>query len=754
MKLSFKSLVSINPVTLTVASTLFSIGLFFAGISILELIELKTYDLRFRSRGPLNPSPAVVLALIDEKSLDTEGRWPWPRSKIARLVEVLSADGAAVIGFDVGFLEPDENSQLEIIGQFDQKVDELRIYDSRLYGFLEESRKKADHDRVLAEAIGRSPADVILGYFFHMNEADLNYRITPEQIGLQLALIKKSKYPFILYSDPNVQSAPFPQAFAPESNLEILSSVAESAGYYSVKSDPDGVVRWMPLMIQCGKHVYPPLAVSCAWHFLGKPQMMIEVAPYGVEGIRMGNWYVPTDESGQLLINYLGPPKTFPHISISDILAGRLPKGTFTDRIVLVGATAMGTHDLRTTPVSPLYPGVEIHATVIDNILLQEFMTKPRWSQIYDLLAVLVLGIATGAALPRLSAVKGLLFAMGLFVLHILVAQWLFVHWRVWLNVVYPLLVVALTYTALTVYYYVTEERERKRIKGAFRHYVAPLVIEEMLKDPDSLKLGGEEKVLTVLFSDLAGFTGYSEKYAPHQMISFLSEYFEKMSEQIFAHWGTLKEYVGDELMAIFGAPLEQADHAERACATALAMRARLQAMRDEWSKIGRPLLTARTGINSGPMLVGNLGSRYRFAYGALGDHVNLGSRLEGLNKFYQTDILIGENTARLVEQSFRLREIDSVRVVGRQECVVVYELLDTIDAPLPKARQEVISAYAAGYQAYCDQHWDEALGLFVRALETDSGDGPSLTMAERCRRYKAEPPPEDWDCVFDPESK
>ena len=754
MKLSFKSLFSINPVTLTLAAVALTIGLFFAGIPILELIELKTYDLRFRSRGPLRPSPAVVLALIDEKSLDTEGRWPWPRSKIARLVDMLSEDGAAVIGFDIGFLEPDENSQLEIIRQFDQKVDDLRIYDSRLYGFLEQSRKKADHDRALAEAIERSSADVILGYFFHMSAAALDYRITPDQIDQQLARIRASKYPFILYSDQDVQTAPFIQAFAPESNLSMLAEVADSAGYYSVKSDPDGVVRWMPLMIQCGKHVYPPLAVSSAWHFLGKPQMMIEVAPFGVKGIKMGQWYVPTDESGQLLINYLGPPKTFPHISISDILAGRIAKGTFKDRIVLVGATAMGTHDLRTTPISPLYPGVEIHATVIDNILMQQFMTKPRWSQVFDLLAVVALGVITGVALPRMSAVKGLMFATGLFVLHIVLAHWLFVQWRAWLNIVYPLLVVVITYTALTVYYYVTEERERRRIKGAFRRYVAPLVIEEMLKDPDSLKLGGEEKTLTVLFSDLAGFTGYSEKYAPHEMIGFLSEYFEKMSEQIFTPWGTLKEYVGDELMAIFGAPLEQADHAERACAAALAMRDQLQLMRKEWARLGRPQLTARTGINSGPMLVGNLGSRYRFAYGALGDHVNLGSRMEGLNKFYGTDILVGENTARLVEQSFRLREIDSVRVMGRQECVVVYELLGNNGAPLPKEQEKVVSAYAAGYEAYCDQRWDEALRLFNRALESMPDDGPSLTMAERCRRYKNMPPPEDWDCVFDPESK
>ncbi len=271
--------------------------------------------------------------------------------------------------------------------------------------------------------------------------------------------------------------------------------------------------------------------------------------------------------------------------------------------------------------------------------------------------------------------------------LHILIAQQLFSSARVWLNIVYPLAVIAFTYTALTLYHYVTEERERRKIKGAFIHYVSPLVIEEILKDPARLKLGGQEKVLTVLFSDLAGFSGYSERYGPNEMISILSEYFETMTEEVFAHQGTLKEYVGDELMAIFGAPLDQADHAQRACAAALAMRDRLQALRQEWAKIGRPPLAARTGINSGLMLVGNIGSRYRFSYGALGDQVNLGSRLEGLNKMYGTEILLGENTARLVDSSFLLRELDMVKVVGRKQPLRIYELVGKPDDSLPKER-------------------------------------------------------------------
>jgi adenylate cyclase len=299
-----------------------------------------------------------------------------------------------------------------------------------------------------------------------------------------------------------------------------------------------------------------------------------------------------------------------------------------------------------------------------------------------------------------------------------------------------------------------TEERERKKVKGAFKHYVSPVVIEEMLKEPGRLQLGGEEKVITVLFSDLAGFTSYSERYAPHEMINILSEYFEKMTEQIFAHQGTLKEYVGDELMAIFGAPLEQADHAKRACATALAMRDRLQALRKDWAEIGRPALRARTGINTGPMLVGNIGSKFRFAYGALGDHVNLGSRLEGLNKVYGTEILLSESTAELAKGSFRFREMDLVRVKGRKQPVRIYELVDNSEAQLPEEKEQSLGEFAAGLEAYRQQFWEEARTLFNQSMELWPEDGASRIMAERCQIYQETPPPEEWDGVFEMKTK
>jgi len=477
--------------------------------------------------------------------------------------------------------------------------------------------------------------------------------------------------------------------------------------------------------------------------------MLLRIGPYGVDGLQMGEAFAPTDESGRLLVNYLGPPGTFPQYSISDILEGTTPEGTFRDKIVLVGAAATGIYDMRTTPFSPVHPGVEIHASVIDNFLSGRFIARPGWSETYDVFAIVVLSIVAGLGLWQLSPLPSVFFIAALFAVHVYVAREVFVRYGLWLNVVYPLLALFATYLSITVYEFVTEQRERRRLRNAFGQYVASEVVETIVKDPDRLQLGGEEKELTVLFSDLKGFTSYSERYTPQQMIELLSEYYARMTEQVFACGGTLKEYVGDEMMAIFGAPIEQADHAARACAAALDMRARRHALSDEWVVQGRPRLSARTGINSGRMLVGNLGSKYRFSYGVLGDNVNLGSRLEGLNKEYSTEILLGENTVKLLGDAFVLREIDVVRVVGKEKPTRLYELIAPGGEALPPEMARAMELYAAGLAAYREQRWDDALRHFERVLEQRQGDGPSLVMIERSKTYIESPPGADWDGVF-----
>ena len=331
----------------------------------------------------------------------------------------------------------------------------------------------------------------MLGYFFHMSEAELGHKLDEADIERQINGIADSKYPLVKFTDQAAASVAFRKAYVPQGNLEILTAAAKSSGYFNVPTDPDGIVRWAPLVIQAGDDLFPPLPILTFWHLLGKPQLAVRVRPEGVEGIEIGDRFIPTDETGQMLINYRGPPKTFPHYAISEILGGKVPAGAFKDKIVLVGATAIGIGDIRSTPFGPVYPGPEIQATVIDNIMTGDIIARPRWSRTFDVLAIIALPLLVAAVLPRLSAFAGLTFVVGLFALFIAVAYELFVRAQVWLNMVYPTFALAATYTMLTVYRYLTEERERRRIKAAFQNYVSPDVIEQMLNHPEQREARG-----------------------------------------------------------------------------------------------------------------------------------------------------------------------------------------------------------------------------------------------------------------------
>ena len=724
--------------------------LYAASNPVLDAIELNWLDLRFQFRGSLAPTPAVVVAAIDERSLDVEGRWPWRRSRLAALVDALSRDGAKVIGFDVTFPESDDSSRLAFVDQLTRRVESLALHSAPLTQFLRESRIDTDTDQALASALKRSSAAIVLGYFFYTSEDSVGYALKQETIERRLDRIAASRYPVIFFRDNKIAAVPFIKGYAAQTSLEMFTAAAASSGYFTVVSDADGVVRWVPLVIQGGDEFFPPLSILCAWHFLGRPPLSIRAGQDGVEGVQLGSRFIPTDERGQLLVNYRGPAKTFPYYSASDILGGKLPAGTFKDKVVVVGATAVGIGDVRSTPYGPVFPGPEVHATVVDNILAGDFAARPRWSSVFDVLAIVVMGTLTGLALPRMRAVSGYLFAASLVVIYVLAAYALFVFARLWLNMVYPLTTVAMSYTVLTLYRYLTEERERRKIKDTFRHYVSAEVIEDVLADPERLKLGGEEKVLSVMFSDLVGFTSYSEQYPPTEIIAILSDYYDRMTDQVFANRGTLTNYNGDELMAIFGAPIEQADHAHRACAAALAMLEHRDALAAEWTKLGRPRLRARTGINTGTMLVGNVGSRYRFAYTVLGDHVNLASRLEQLNRAYGTQIMIGEQTADRVAASFVLRQLDRVRVKGRQQALSIYELLATTESELSMEQRRMLDRYAGALIAYRERAWNEAANGFEQCLAMWPDDGPSQVMADRCRTYQHTPPAKEWDGAFE----
>lgn len=746
----WKLIFGLNPRSIVLLSLVLVLVLFLFGIPILDVVELKTYDLRFRSRGVKPPHPDIVAAVLDEKSLDQEGRWPWPRAKIARIIDILDRDGAKVIAFDIGFIEPDENNNLLLIEKIDREIESLGIKNPELNRFIKEQRREADNDLILAESMRRAGAESVLGYFFYMRRAFLEYDLDKSDIERRLETIEGSKYPLIIYSRDDMSFEPFHTAYAPAPNLSMLHQAADSSGYFNMEPDPhDGIVRTMPIMYKCGEEVYAPLSVQAARHYLDRPQMMIRVADYGIQGLQIGDRRVPTDEMGYMRINYLGPERTFPHYPLSDILKEEFIKGTFEGKIVIVGATAIGLGDIRNTPFSSTgeYPGLEIHATVIDNIIQGDHIRKPKWATVFDVMAIVFLGLLTGFVVPRLSAVKAIAAAFALVVFYFLVNRLLFVQYGQWVNLIYPLMTIALVYTALTVYHYLTEERERKKIRGAFSYYVSKSVVNEMLKDPDKLKLGGEKKELSVLFSDIRSFTSISEGMTPEDLVHLLNEYLTVMTDIVFKYDGTLDKYIGDALMAFYGAPLDQPDHPKRACASALDMMEGLKALNEKWSKEGKMPLDIGIGINTGPMMVGNMGSDQRFDYTVMGDAVNLGSRLEGANKSYKTHILISGSTYERVKNDFVCMELDSVRVKGKKQPVGIFELISRKE--LPVRDMEAIASFHKGLELYKARDWDRAIEVFEGINALDQTLYAARLYIERCNELKKDPPGPDWDGVF-----
>ena len=747
MRKKFLLLFSINPLSITIYLTLLIALIFLVGPPFLEIVEFKTLDFRFKSRGTMKASDAVVLAVIDEKSLDEQGRWPWPRSKIARLVDYLSDDGAKVIGFDVGFLEPDESNNLSFIQELESKMRSLQLRNRELDRFLYESRLLADNDLILADAIKSSKAKVVLGYFFHASQEALGYEIETEMIDKSLGQIGASRYPIVLSQEDTDIDLFTVDAYAPEVNLQILNQATDASGYFNMFPDPDGIVRWIPLIIKCGGEAFPPLSVQSIWQYLDRPPLMVKIAPYGVEGIQMGEIAVPTDETGRLMINYLGPPKTFPHYPITDIINRRIAKGVFRDKIVLVGATATGIYDMRNTPFSSVFPGLEVHATIIDNILRQDFLTRPKWTIVFDLLAIILMGLVVGIVIPRLSAVKGALFATSLFIAYIFLSRLLFVEYGLLSNITYPLLALVVLYISLTIYKHMTEERERKKIKSAFSSYVPPSVVNEMLRHPEKLKLGGDRKDLSVLFSDIRGFTTIAEGLTPEDLVHLLNEYLTVMTDIVFKYDGTLDKYMGDAIMAIYGAPEDLPDHPIKACQSALEMVKELKRLNEKWTGEGKQPLDIGIGINTNPMVVGNMGSDRLFDYTVMGDSVNLGSRLEGANKNYKTNIIISEFTFERVKNEFVCMELDSVRVKGKTRPVRIYSLVGYKD--LPDIQTRAVNEFNQGIALYKERRWNEAVHIFENIGATDPDLYAAQVYLERCLELKKNPPPSDWDGVY-----
>ena len=528
-----------------------------------------------------------------------------------------------------------------------------------------------------------------------------------------------------------------------------IAKAAATEGTVNVTTDQDSVIRSLPLVIRAGGQDVPALALAAVARFVRRPAVL-DVPPE-ISVVYAAGRAIPILESGSMLINYLGPPSVpgqdgaFPIIPLVDVVRGRFEPTLVKDKIVLIGLTIRSMDEFATpTTMGTRMWGVEILGNAIETILSERALAPASHELTITLIATLALAATLCAALPPMWAPVA---TGGLLVLYLLAASLAFDRGLL-LNMIYPPLALSLSFSLIMIYRVVFEQAEQRTIRGVMARYLSPSVSQWALKDPERLALGGETRTMTVLFSDLRGFTSLSQNMDPQALTALLNEYMTAMTEIVFQHDGVLDKYIGDAIMAFWNAPMEQEDHARRACDTALDMLARLQTLQADWAGRGLPALDIGIGINTGRMVVGNMGSRDRLAYTVLGDAVNVASRLEGLNKEYGTRIVIGEETRSAAGERFHYRFLDLVAVKGRSEPLAVFEISGRT-GQLDAAAVDRLDRYAQGIALYRQRRWADASTCFRLLQDTDGADGPSTLYLRRSLAFAESPPPPDWDGVF-----
>jgi adenylate cyclase len=743
-----------------------------------QRLELATLDTRFRYRPQRysHPDPRIVVIDIDQRAQEVLGRWPFSRTNFAQMLDVLHDSGAKVIGFDITFSKPDQSAApiRALWAELEARKKRGEAVDAKLSAEVQRLAASFDADKQFAASIQHF-GPVVLGNYFLFTEADLRgvEASTLDTYANQIAFFA---YPPAHPLHPDAQKqekARMLEVFAyanllpqgAEANLDQLTTALNGdfswTGFFNAPPDADGIVRRATLVLPYGRSknpdewdIYSSLDLMTARAFLGAPAQDMNLI-YGAQGIveiRFGQaLLLHPDGRGQMMINYQGPASTFTHYSIVDVLQKKFPPDAFQGKIVLVGATATGIGDLRGTPYGgTTYPGVEIHANVIDNILNQGFLKYGFRQALADVLLIIFFGIPLGIWMALVSP-RWMWFGVSLLLPMIAVNFWAFLHgW--WLNLLVPALTLSTNVLLVSLYRSLFEEKEKRRVRTAFGQYLSPEVIRRLLVNP---RLVDPKKTdITVMFSDIRGFTTISEKLDAQDLALFLNQYLSDMTGIVFDHQGTLDKYIGDAVMAFWGAPFEEPGHAVRGCNTALKMMGRVREMQKKWEAEGKPHLDIGIGLNTGVASVGNMGSALRYGYTALGDTVNLSSRLEGLNKDYVTHILVNETTFTAAKDyGFVFRELDLIRVKGKLQPVTIYELIGRAGENsvygTPDEVRARLDLFQQAHELYRKRRWEEAQKTFQLILDKWPDDGPSRTYWKRCQDYLFDEPPSGWDGVF-----
>ena len=734
----------------TAARVLFALlplGLFLAHASgvwrlgYVERLEGIFYDERVRLTMPATVDSRIVIVDVDDLSLAAEGHWPWRRDKLATLVNRLFDDyGVRVVGFDVLFAEPDDSTALALI---DDLTRDASGVDAKLRAQLTARRSGFDTNRAFAESM--IARDVVLGYVFkqHLQPNEPAGRNSLPK-GIEVAGADISRVPWIA-----------PAGFI--GNLTELQSNAAYGGFFDQPlTDDDGIVRRLPLVQRYGGEFYPALGFACAWLSLGRPPIRLafarKSAGFGdLRYLEIGGRQIPVDPQAAVFAPFRGPVGSFPYVSATDVLHKAVAADVLKDAIVLVGSSAAALSDLRSTPVGKDYVGVEAHANLIAGILDGTIRFRPSFALAYEIAGLFLIALLGFLFLPRLSPLAGGA-AMAAAIIVIVAVN--LVAWTIY-GAVLPLAsLVGFTIIesiVLFTYGYFVEQRRKRHLSRVFSLYVPGEIVRDLDENEAEVSLAGESRDMSVLFSDVRGFTTISEGLEPRALTQLMNEFLTPMTTVIQARRGTIDKYMGDAIMAFWGAPLIDREHAEHAVLAALDMIARMRELGPEFRARGWPELRIGVGVSSGVMNVGNMGSEFRTAYTVLGDVVNLGSRLESLTKYYGVDVLVSAATAAAAA-GLVYREIDLVRVKGKHEPVAIFEPVG-LRTQLAQAALEGIGNFAQMLAAYRAQNWDLAEAR-LQALERIESRTLYAMYRERVRYFRIQGPGSAWDGVWVHENK
>ncbi|GAB3268529.1 CHASE2 domain-containing protein [Chitinimonas naiadis] len=709
---------------------------------LVEQMDLWFYDARVVLTMPGGVDPRTVIVDLDEKSLAEVGQWPWPRKTVARLVDKLTHDyKAAAVGFDIVFAEKDVSSGLPVLKQL--AANELKD-NGEFQAQLASMEAGLDYDGVLAHSLQGQP--VVLGYYFSF-----------EPNAPKAGQLPKPVLPAGMFKGRNVSAIP---ATGYGANLPVLMSKATSAGHFNPRPDPDGVTRRVALLVEQDGKYYESLSLAMVRAYLNFPKIepqyvespLRAYAP--LEWLRVGPLLLPVDEEISALVPFRGGQRSFKYLSASDVLNGRVKADDLAGRMVLIGTTAPGLNDLRVAPVEAVYPGVEIHANLIAGMLGNSLPAKPDYLIGAEFLLLIVVGGILIVALMRLNPLPATLLVVALALLVTAADFALWKYSRLAMPLAATLLTIMLLYAISMAYGYFFESRNKKQMANLFGQYVPPELVQKMSEEPEKYSMEGQSRELTVLFSDVRSFTTISESMEPKELTRFMNEFLTTLSDVVRTRYlGTIDKYMGDCVMAFWGAPIHDPDHAKNAVLAGLDMQRAMRELAPTMKQKGWPEVYIGVGVNTGRMTVGDMGSQIRKAYTVMGDAVNLAARLEGLTKHYGVGMIVGEQTRLAVKDGVLFRELDRVRVKGRDDPVTIYEPIGD-SKRLDKASRNEVDLFHVALKHYRAQDWDMA-ELQLLNLGKQVGEARLYAVfLSRIAAFRKVPPPPDWDGVYDFESK